>query len=229
MILFLFYSCGFGQNSLRDCTEASDPAFCLQTRISSTNTPLELLDQCADITEEKWRGECYFAISDQSGLMGDSARSICERAKPFDEDCLRHAAARDVELNLFPQLINSQAKPLKVMPRIYSILSTYLPDEIAQPMARDMILRKTAKETTAPFSITSCRGLKMDLCSQLYILASLGDNRQWTGEEQFFSYCEQEFTPALAQEFSWLDYRADAKAIVQRAFRQVCQAKPEAN
>jgi hypothetical protein len=125
--------------------------------------------------------------------------------------------------------VNKNADPMKVMPRIYGIVQAYLPPQIAEPMARDMVLRKYAQEIQSPFSQDSCRGMGTDMCSQLYIIASLGETQQWNGTERWFQYCDQRITVELAKSFSWLVFTADAQNIVERSFRQICQAKPAAN
>ena len=81
-------------------------------------------------------------LSDLSQAIEEEGKRLCSLADPFTEDCLYYVAARDVEQNLYPILQNKNAKPMKVMPRIFGIVQTYLPAEVAQPMARDMLFSK---------------------------------------------------------------------------------------
>ena len=227
MIWILFTSCQ--KASLETCVTEDEPSVCMQEVIVQSKDYKALEKQCQNISEQKWRGECYFLISDLSQAIKSEGKRLCSLAEPFQEDCLRHAAARDVELNLYPVLVNKNAKPMKVMPRIFGIVQDYLPHEVAQPMARDMLLRKYATELRTPFTRASCKGMDVDMCSQLYIIASLGGNQQWNGTETWFQYCDQQITSELARSFSWMVFTADSQEIVQRAFRQICQAKPAAN
>ena len=107
------------------------------------------------------------------------------------------------------------------------IVQIYLPAEVAQPMARDMLLRKYAADLSSPFTKSSCQGMDIDMCSQLYLIASLGGNKQWNGTEIWFQHCDQQITADLAKSFSWLVFTADAQEIVQRSFQQICQASTQ--
>jgi len=176
------------------------------------------------IQQEKWRGECFFLLSDNLQAISEEGKRLCGMAAPFQEDCLRHVAARDVELNLFPLLAHNNAPPMKVMPRIYSIVQHYLPAEIAQPMARDMLLRRYASVLQPPFSRASCQGMDPDMCSQLYIIASLGGTQQWNGSEPWFEYCGQSLNAEIVNTLSWVPFTSDAQETVDRAFKQICQA-----
>lgn len=227
MVFLFLFSCQHDQ--LQVCLEKEEPSLCMQERIKKSDDIAALETECKSIATEKWRGECYFLLSDVSRAIKAEGKRLCSLAQPFQEDCLRHVAARDVEQNLYPVLVNRNAKPMKVMPRIYGIVQEYLPAEIAQPMARDMLLRKYATEIKAPFTKASCQGMEPDMCSQFYIVCSLGGDQQWTGSEAWFAYCDQQISPELARSFSWLMFTADAQEIVQRSFEQICQAKPAAN
>ena len=79
------------------------------------------------VSDDKMRGECVFLLSDGYQFVGESAMSMCVKAEPFTEDCLRHAAARDVEVNIFSTLTHATPQPMKLMPRIYGTVQRYLP------------------------------------------------------------------------------------------------------
>lgn len=222
-MVWLFLSCQ--QESLNACLTEAEPSTCMQTIVQKTEDVMSLEAECQGISEQKWKGECYFLLSDQSGAIKSEGQRLCGLAEPFEEDCLRHVAARDVEINLYPILVNKNASPMKVMPRIYGVIKAYLPQQIAEPMARDMLLRKYAQDIQSPFSQESCQGMGADMCSQLYIIASMGETQQWNGTEAWFQYCDQKITVELAKSFSWLVFTADAQDTVERSFRQICQAK----
>ena len=222
-MVWLFLSCQ--QESLNACLTEAEPSTCMQTIVQKAEDVMSLEAECQGISEQKWKGECYFLLSDQSGAIKLEGQRLCGLAEPFEEDCLRHVAARDVEINLYPILVNKNASPMKVMPRIYGVIQVYLPQQIAEPMARDMLLRKYAQDIQSPFSQDSCLGMGADMCSQLYIIASMGETQKWNGTEAWFQYCDQKITVELAKSFSWLVFTADAQDIVERSFRQICQAK----
>jgi len=229
------YQKALQNNDLQLCQKLSNAkqAECGATVIAlmAEEDPNGALQACNQIKEKKWRGECFFLISDNAGLIGDDARAVCALADPFVEDCLRHAAARDVEQSLYPTINDNQ--PMKVMPRMYQLIREYLSEEIAQPMARDMILRRMGGTITTSFDENSCIGIPKDMCVQLYLVASLGSGRQWTGEEDWWKYCEQKLTVELAVSHGFLPWSSQMEEVTSAAWKQLCQAnqaiKPEAN
>ena len=190
----------------------------------------EALQSCGPIEEQKWRGECFFLVSDIGELVGDDAIAVCQIAEPFSEDCLRHAAARDVEVNLFTS--TGHKEPMKLMSAIERKLQRYLPLSISQPMARDMMLRWKVSTISPPFSRQHCEGLPTDMCAQLYLLASLGTGAQWTGQEGWWSECGRPLTPSQAEQYSFWGWEPDVEQTVAMSWQQLCTAgqaiKPEA-
>lgn len=197
----------------------------MPTKASSTdNTPSQ------DIN---WRGECYFLFADQHQIYGAMARDICDHAEDFQEDCLRHAGAREVENELFPYMQNTRVEPMKLMPKVYGILANYLPDSITKPMARDMVVRYMADQVGERFTADACRGLDDNFCAQIYIVGNLGTGAQWvSGEGQAWMLdCqgEQAFLLAsnrteLAKQWKWKPWDASLDAVVVKAYTQLCQA-----
>ena len=217
------------------CQELSEEriAECLSSVIalSAVSDANKTLQSCGAIQQKKWRGECFFLVSDTVELIGEDALSVCAIADPFVQDCLRHAAARDVEQNL---LSKTDAKdPLKVMSRIHQIIRFYLPEEISQPMARDMLLRWLADPISKPFDARACQGLPTDMCVQLYLVASLGSGRQWTGEEQWWQHCATGLPLERSEEYGFLPWTEEMAPIISQAWKQICQAnqavRPDGN
>ena len=200
---------------------------CLQESIHQSyqeQQPLqEMIAYCTQLSVSLIQEECYFLIADEYQLIEQSALDLCSQTGTFQEDCLRHASARHVEMQLFPQLHN--AKPLKVMPRIYGIVQQYLPDEIAQPMARDMMLRYASTQVSAPFTMLSCQDLGKDLCAQVYILSSLGSRSQIEDNAPWLDKCGQPITQMDAKLWGWMTWTRDDNTaqVVQMAFEQLCQ------
>ena len=193
---------------------------CLTALIEANPSNADNEAFCAQLESEKWKGECFFQLSDAGALVGEAAKRTCQKAGAFSEDCLRHAAARDVEQNIhLAELKQAQ----NLLPRIYSIVKNYLVDSIAQPMARDMLVRMVAAhQPDKPFSAEYCRGLTADTCVQIYIVRSLGsaeqDDTAWRGA------CGSEMTPSKAVSLGWSSYRPDQQSIVDKAWRQACQS-----
>jgi hypothetical protein len=230
------YQKAIQQNNIKYCNRLND-----SSRVSEcTSTvagniakydPNKSLKICDKIKDSKWRGECFFLVSDTAQLIGDDARSVCKLSSPFEEDCLRHAAARDVEQNLYT-IINNQ-QPMKLMPRIYDVLKTYLDEKVAQPMARDMLLRYLSSEITPPFVSDSCSEIPNDMCVQLFIISSFGSAGQWSGKEYWWKHCGKQITKESGKEIGFMDWHEDMSSIVSKAWMQMCNAnqaiRPEAN
>ncbi len=229
-MLWLWLGCQ--TTAVKDCPAASNPHQCIQESIQSFEGTVEqALELCDTLTDERLKGECAFLFSDEGKLTGELARNMCAAATPFEEDCLRHAAARDVEQNIYPNLKLANPTPMKVVPRIFGVVSQYLPSEIAEPMSRDMMIRLQASKIEGSFDISDCNGLTPSLCAQVYIVASLGSRGQWSEhvEEPWMSHCGTVLLVEKATEWGWKSWTNDVDATVQTAYQQLCQALPAAN
>ena len=219
-------------NTLTQCLDSVEPSICLIEQVGESSlSTSELLQACQQAElGDKLTGECVFLISDERGLIGGDAQQICQQATPFTEDCLRHAAARDVEKNIFAQVQQARPDPMKLLPRIHGVVRNYLEPQIAESMSRDMVLRFQAARMQEVFQSSDCVGLQPNMCAQVYILASLGSREQWSAnyEESWMKHCGQSLTPTLAQEWGWKRWEASMDASVQSAFMQICQALPAA-
>ena len=102
MFWIAFFGCR--NNSIVQCEDVEDAQSCLQSVLQTASSLEEAGTICAPVSNEKIRGECFFLVSDEYQLTGEQAMSMCAKADPFTEDCLRHAAARDVEQNIFIRL-----------------------------------------------------------------------------------------------------------------------------
>lgn len=204
------------------CLELSDEEMrgeCASALVASAPNHTDNERVCAALTSEKWKGECHFQMSDAGQLIGEKAKQMCAKSGPFEEDCLRHAAARDVEMNVHLADLK-QAKSL--LPRIYGTVKQYLLDSIAQPMARDMLVRMIAShQPNQPFSNRFCEGLTPDTCAQIYIIRSLGSGVQ--DRSQWESACGTPLTPKRASELSLALYLPEQQTVVDRAWKQLCQ------
>jgi len=224
MLWFLVFACS--QSSIQKCEQSDNPNECLRTAISKDLSFEELLDSCSQLTDESVRGECHFLLSDIHQLTGQSARQICNQATPFTEDCLRHAAGREVEMTIFSTLTQATPQPMKLLPRIHGVVKQYLPPQIAESMSRDMMIRFQAGRVTDQITSTDCTGLNPAMCSQVYIVASLGSRGQWTEylEEPWMLHCGKGFTNVEAKEWGWKTWTPDMDAVVQQAYSQICNA-----
>ena len=224
MLWFLIFSCS--QNSIQKCEQSDNPHECLRTAISRTSFSEEVLGLCSQLTEASVRGECHFLVSDIHQLTGQSARQICTQATPFTEDCLRHAAGRDVEMTIFSTLTQATPQPMKLLPRIHGVVKQYLPPQIAESMSRDMMIRFQASRVTERMTSIDCTGLNPAMCSQVYIVASLGSRGQWTEyfEEPWMVHCGNALTNVEAREWGWKTWTPDMDAVVQQAYSQICNA-----
>lgn len=206
------------------CLEISAPDIagdCLSALVVKTPHAAHWHTTCTQIDDSEWQGECFFQLSDAGAHIGDSARSICAKASPFSEDCLRHAAARDVEQKVnLGELTQAQ----RLMPRIYSLLKEYLPDPIAQPMARDMLVRMVAQaKPNLPFSKVFCEGLSVDTCIQIYIVRSLGSGHQESNDDTWREHCGASINISTADSLGWASYTPNMQDTVSKAWKQVCQ------
>ncbi len=229
-MLWLWLGCQ--TTAVQDCPVVSNPHQCIQQSIQSFEGTIdEALELCKTLNDERLAGECAFLFSDEGKLTGELARTMCAAATPFEEDCLRHAAARDVEQNIYPDLRLSNPAPMKLVPRIFGVVSQYLPSEIAEPMSRDMMIRLQASKIQGAFDANDCAGLTPSLCAQVYIVGSLGSRGQWSEhvEEPWMKQCGTVLTPDTASEWGWMAWTSDVDATVQTAYGQLCQALPAAN
>ena len=225
-LLFGILLFGCQSNSMIQCEASENAQVCLQTAIQKVADVEGALSLCGQVSDVKLRGECFFLISDGYELVGDKAMSICARAEPFTEDCQRHAAARDVEVNIFSTLTHATPQPMKLMPRIYGTVQRYLPDQIAESMSRDMMIRFQAGKIGEQFSRDACTGLNPSICAQVYIVASLGSRDQWSEyvEEPWMKDCGTDLTLAAATRWGWKSWTPSMEATVQQAYSQLCAA-----
>lgn len=117
MFWIVFFGCR--NNSIVQCEDVEDAQSCLQSMLQNSSDVEGARSICVQASNEKIRGECFFLVSDGYQLTGEQAMSMCAQADPFTEDCLRHAAARDVEQNIFSTLTHASPQPMKLLPRIY--------------------------------------------------------------------------------------------------------------
>ena len=198
----------------------------MQSILQTASNTEEAGTVCAQISNEKIRGECFFLVSDGYQLTGEQAIAMCAKADPFTEDCLRHAAARDVEHNIFSTLTHASPQPMKLLPRIYGSVQLYLPSQIAESMSRDMMIRFQASKVGDIFDRDACIGLNPSICAQVYIVASLGSRDQWSEyvDEPWMQDCGVDLTALSAEAWGWKDWKPSMDAIVQQAYRQLCGA-----
>ena len=96
--------------SFQNCEKGAleEQQLCLQNIIEkspkSTLQFEKIQRACSEIQGVVLREECFFLLSDEFQLLNEEAIQQCALAGAFQEDCLRHAAARHVEVELFPQL-----------------------------------------------------------------------------------------------------------------------------
>ena len=213
-------------NPLNRCEQEKDPAECLQRAVLEVGGVNEASPLCSRMTDDTLRGECFFLISDGYQLIGEQARTLCVSAVPYTEDCLRHAAARDVEQNIFPTLTHASPQPMKLMPRIYGVVQQYLPAQVAESMSRDMMIRFQASKVSDSFSREACTGLNPSICAQVYIIASLGSRDQWSAyfEEPWMKACGNKLTVSSAVEWGWKSWNPTMDPVVQQAYQQICNA-----
>ena len=75
------------------------------------------------------RGECIFLISDGYQLIGEQAMSMCAKAEPFTEDCLRHKPRLDVEMKSYdPDACHTATNEIDAQ-GIYGTVQRYLPPD----------------------------------------------------------------------------------------------------
>ena len=224
MFWYLVAACN--TNPIKRCEQVTEPGECLQDAVLEVGDINKASSMCSEFKEKSLRGECFFLISDGYQLMDEQARSFCSAADPYTEDCLRHAAARDVEQNIYPTLTHASPQPMKLMPRIYGVVQRYLPDQIAESMSRDMMIRFQASKVGGTFSNESCIGLNPSICTQVYIIASLGSRGQWSSyfEEPWMQACGTKLTVTSAVEWGWKSWTPTMDTIVQQAYQQLCKA-----
>lgn len=220
---------GCHNNPIAQCEQAEEVQRCMQSAVEGASSVEGALSLCEQVSNDKIRGECVFLISDGYQLIGEQAMSMCAKAIPFTEDCLRHAAARDVERNIFSTLTHATPPPMKLMPRIYGTVQRYLPAQISESMSRDMMIRFQASKVEDSFSSAACIGLTPAICAQVYIVASLGSRDQWSQyvEEPWMQECGTQLTNARAADWGWKTWEPSMERSVQRAYSQLCSAVQE--
>ena len=213
-------------NPLNKCEQEKEQGECLQSAVLEIGDVDKASSMCSNLNYQEMRGECFFLISDGYQLIGTQAKTLCTSAVPYTEDCLRHAAARDVEQNIFPTLTHASPQPMKLMPRIYGVVQQYLPKQVAESMSRDMMIRFQASKVGESFSSESCIGLNPSICTQVYIIASLGSREQWSSyfEEPWMQACGNKLTASSAVEWGWKSWTPTMDVVVQQAYQQICKA-----
>ena len=224
MFWYLFTACN--SNPIEQCEQEKEQGECLQRVVSGVGDVDKASSMCSNLHHEEMRGECFFLISDSYQLIGTQARTLCTAAEPYTEDCLRHAAARDVEQNIFSTLTHASPQPMKLMPRIYGVVQQYLPAQVAESMSRDMMIRFQASKVSDSFSREACTGLNPSICAQVYIIASLGSRDQWSAyfEEPWMKACGNKLTVSSASEWGWKSWTPTMDTVVQQAYLQLCKA-----
>lgn len=224
MFWTLFFGCSY--NRIAQCEHVEDTQSCMQVAIQQLSGVEEGPSLCAQVSDNKMRGECFFLLSDGYQLIGEDAISMCAEAEPFTEDCLRHAAARDVEVSIFSTLTHATPEPMKLMPRIYGTVQRYLPAQISESMSRDMMIRFQASRVGDTFDRDACTGLNPSICAQVYIVASLGSRDQWSEyvEEPWMRSCGNQLTQTSAAKWGWKPWVPSMETTIQQAYRQLCGA-----
>ena len=150
---------------------------------------------------------------------------MCQ-SRTLTEDCLRHAAARDVEMNIFATLTHATPQPMKLMPRIYGTVQRYLPAQISESMSRDMMIRFQASKVGAVFSVRHVPDSPLRFVHKCILSRRLGSRDQWSHyvEEPWMKECGTELTNALAAGWGWKTWESLHDSTVQQAYRQLCTA-----
>lgn len=196
---------------------------CLSSFVKKDPFNEKIPELCSKLSSEKWRSECFFQLSDEGEHIGETAIALCSQSGEFKEDCLRHAGARHVEEQVH---IVNDSNPQRVLPKIYGILKEYLEDPIAQPMARDILVRKIAAQNPRKiFSSSFCEGIPEDMCAQVYIVRSLGSAQQRKDGDTWPEHCGSEMEPNRAVEWGWKAYDPSMQKSVDIAWKQACQAQ----
>ena len=80
------------------------------------------------------------------------------------------------------------------------------------------------------FELSDCKGMPRQLCSQVYIVSSLGSQEQWhvNFEDPWMKSCGTTPTIENARTWGWTSWDPAAQDIVNEAHRQLCQALPDA-
>ena len=183
--------------------------------------PQAALYACDTAEQQKWRSECFFSVSDTAKLIGSNALEVCALTGNFQNDCLRHAAAREVEQFVFPRL--SLDDPTKAFEPIQKVISMYLGDDGTGPMTRDMIIRWWAGHVVEPFTRTSCLNLSDDTCAQVWIVHSLGSGSQVNGDEPLLKHCNEPLAAERAAFYGLSSWERSAEGYVQQAWQQICK------
>ena len=224
MFWYLFAACN--SNPIDRCEQVKEPWECLSSAVLEIGDVNKASSMCSKLNDEQMRGECLFLVSDGYQLIGEQAMTLCDASEPYTEDCLRHAAARDVEQNIFPTLTHASPQPMKLMPRIYGVVQQYLPEQVAESMSRDMMIRFQASKVGESFTSESCIGLNPSICAQVYIIASLGSRDQWSTyfEEPWMQACGSKLSVSSAVEWGWKSWTPTIDTVVQQAYQQICRA-----
>ena len=86
-----------------DCRAIRSPdlrADCASWRagaLASSGQLEEAEEICEDIKVDAWKGECWFLVADFSSASIEEAAVLCQRAAPYEDQCIDHAILRLAE------------------------------------------------------------------------------------------------------------------------------------
>ena len=178
---------------------------------------------CAAAGEGRWRDECFFRLADEAGMVGEEARAMCPRAGRFADQCINHAAARDVEQTLLRQPRYGREK--QTMNQMVGILAPYVGRQAALSMARSITVSWLARRDDAPFSARTCGTLPAAFCLHVYAQRARS-GADSSAPQPWQSRCSEPLSPAVAAEAGLPPYEAEMQAVVSAAWTMLCSPAP---
>lgn len=179
---------------------------------------------CAQLSSgSRWRDECHFSLADELGLVGSAAVQTCQQAGQYQQDCINHAAAREVEQRLLSQGPR-HGQERETTQRMVGILKGYMSEGEAHRMAHSMTISWLARRDDGQvFRPESCGNFDANICTQVYILRARGGELYSRADASWRSRCDQPLTAAVAEQDAELpEFAPEMGEVVQRAWAVLC-------
>ncbi|MFT5683950.1 MAG: hypothetical protein ACI8RZ_004882 [Myxococcota bacterium] len=125
------------------------------------------LATCQGMAAGGWRDECFFLISDVSGLSGDAAKQACAAAGQFRNQCVGHAIAREVSAVLNA---TEPGKEAEAYTQLDVVVQRYIPGREREGKIRQIMAGYLAdRSPDKPFSQAHCGSAPQMICQEAYI------------------------------------------------------------
>lgn len=185
----------------------------------------EAIAVCTSVPTEVWKDECVFLSIDEAGVVGEEAMAQCAVAGQYRQQCITHAAARDVERQVFAAATPGQER--QAHERAEGVLRQYMSGGDARRMARTLVISWLAtREPGQPFSARSCGNLRPEMCPEVYVRRAQGDGMRPPDDAPWRALCGAPLDSAeQAVRHGLPRWDASGAAMAAEGWQRLCQPR----